>query len=277
MSIHVCWKLLLHGARTHGHISAESSSETLRHTQVSGTETRPVNPAQNTDHELIYPIVTIIVCLYVGKSSGVTTWYHWRHVVAICFLSLLSVWSFLSFWSRSLCHLWFKTNLNRLNPPPSTKWNLQKGRGNNLQNHRWHKDRDQNDKKLQTDSRDKKQIATTCLQWYHVVTPELLPTYKHTMMVTIVRMTRAWTHRHRLHQDLGATNLCVAKGFAWTFRTDVAMCPCIMYGLSVWRVSSGSSWCRRCQYVHGRVILTIVTIIVCLYVGKSSGVTTWYH
>jgi hypothetical protein len=32
----------------------ESSSETLRHTQVSGTETRPVNPAQNTDHELIY-------------------------------------------------------------------------------------------------------------------------------------------------------------------------------------------------------------------------------
>jgi hypothetical protein len=71
----------MHDARTHGHISAESSSETFRHTQVSGTETRPVNPAQNTDHE------------------GVTTWYHWRHVVAICFLSLLSVWSFLSFWS----------------------------------------------------------------------------------------------------------------------------------------------------------------------------------
>jgi hypothetical protein len=44
----------MHDARTHGHISAESSSETLRHTQVSGTETRPVNPAQNTDHELIY-------------------------------------------------------------------------------------------------------------------------------------------------------------------------------------------------------------------------------
>jgi hypothetical protein len=41
----------MHDARTHGHISAESSSETLRHTQVSGTETRPVNPAQNTDHE----------------------------------------------------------------------------------------------------------------------------------------------------------------------------------------------------------------------------------
>jgi hypothetical protein len=36
----------MHDARTHGHISAESSSETLRHTQVSGTETRPVNPAQ---------------------------------------------------------------------------------------------------------------------------------------------------------------------------------------------------------------------------------------
>jgi hypothetical protein len=30
----------MHDARTHGHISAESSSETLRHTQVSGTETR---------------------------------------------------------------------------------------------------------------------------------------------------------------------------------------------------------------------------------------------
>ena len=44
----------MHDARTHGHISAESSSETLRQTQVSGTETRPVNPAQNTDHELIY-------------------------------------------------------------------------------------------------------------------------------------------------------------------------------------------------------------------------------
>jgi hypothetical protein len=44
----------MHDARTHGHIRAESSSETLRHTQVSGTETRPVNPAQNTDHELIY-------------------------------------------------------------------------------------------------------------------------------------------------------------------------------------------------------------------------------
>jgi hypothetical protein len=41
----------------------------------------------------ILRIVTIIVCLYVGKSSGVTTWYHWRHVVG-CFLSLLSVWSF---------------------------------------------------------------------------------------------------------------------------------------------------------------------------------------
>jgi hypothetical protein len=26
----------------------------LRHTQASGTETRPVEPAQNTDHELIY-------------------------------------------------------------------------------------------------------------------------------------------------------------------------------------------------------------------------------
>jgi hypothetical protein len=83
----------MHDARTHGHISVESSSETLRHTQVSGTETRPVNPAQNTDHELIYQraavsqpsmqndvsarviltIVTIIVCLYVGKTSGVTT------------------------------------------------------------------------------------------------------------------------------------------------------------------------------------------------------------
>jgi hypothetical protein len=44
----------MHDARTHGHTSAESSSETLRHTQVSGTETRPVDPAQNTDHELIY-------------------------------------------------------------------------------------------------------------------------------------------------------------------------------------------------------------------------------
>jgi hypothetical protein len=44
----------MHDARTHGHTSAESSSETLRHTQVSGTETRPVNPAQNTDHELNY-------------------------------------------------------------------------------------------------------------------------------------------------------------------------------------------------------------------------------
>jgi hypothetical protein len=42
----------MHDARTHGHTSAESSSETLRHTQVSGTETRPVDPAQNTDHEL---------------------------------------------------------------------------------------------------------------------------------------------------------------------------------------------------------------------------------
>ena len=52
-----------------------------------------------------------------------------------------------------------------------------------------------------SDSRDKKQIATTCLQWYYVATPALLPTYKHTMMVTIVGMTRAWTHRHRLHQD----------------------------------------------------------------------------
>jgi hypothetical protein len=40
----------MHDARTHGHIRAESSSETLRHTQVSGTETRPVNPAPNTDH-----------------------------------------------------------------------------------------------------------------------------------------------------------------------------------------------------------------------------------
>jgi hypothetical protein len=28
--------------------------------------------------------------LYVGKSAGVATWYLWRHVVAICFLSLLS-------------------------------------------------------------------------------------------------------------------------------------------------------------------------------------------
>ena len=44
----------MHDARTHGHTSAESSSEILRHTQVSGTETRPVDPAQNTDHELIY-------------------------------------------------------------------------------------------------------------------------------------------------------------------------------------------------------------------------------
>jgi hypothetical protein len=48
------WTLSMHDARTHGHTSAESSSETLRHTQVSGTETRSVNPAQNTDHELIY-------------------------------------------------------------------------------------------------------------------------------------------------------------------------------------------------------------------------------
>ena len=48
----------MHDARTHGHISAESSSETLRNTQVSGTETRPVNPAQNTDHELIYRFTT---------------------------------------------------------------------------------------------------------------------------------------------------------------------------------------------------------------------------
>ena len=44
----------MHDARTHGLISAESSSETLRHTQVSGTETRTVEPAQTTDHELIY-------------------------------------------------------------------------------------------------------------------------------------------------------------------------------------------------------------------------------
>ena len=44
----------MHDARTHGHTSAERSSETLRHAQVSGTETRPVEPAQNTDHELIY-------------------------------------------------------------------------------------------------------------------------------------------------------------------------------------------------------------------------------
>ena len=36
------------------HQRAESSSEALRHTQVSGTETRPVKPAQNTDYELIY-------------------------------------------------------------------------------------------------------------------------------------------------------------------------------------------------------------------------------
>ena len=36
----------MHDARTHGHTSAESSSENLRHTQVSGTETRPVDPAQ---------------------------------------------------------------------------------------------------------------------------------------------------------------------------------------------------------------------------------------
>ena len=41
-------------ARTHGHTSVECSSEALRHTQTSGTETRPVEPAQNTDHELIY-------------------------------------------------------------------------------------------------------------------------------------------------------------------------------------------------------------------------------
>jgi len=34
------------------------------------------------------------MCLYVGKSSGVITWYHWRHVVAIRFLSLLSVLKF---------------------------------------------------------------------------------------------------------------------------------------------------------------------------------------
>ena len=44
----------MHDARTHGHTSAESSIETLCHTQVSGTETHPVEPAQNTDHELIY-------------------------------------------------------------------------------------------------------------------------------------------------------------------------------------------------------------------------------
>jgi len=43
----------MHDARTDGHTSAESSSETFRHTQVNGTETRPVDPAQNTDHELI--------------------------------------------------------------------------------------------------------------------------------------------------------------------------------------------------------------------------------
>jgi hypothetical protein len=44
----------MHDARSHGHTSAESSIKTLCHTQVSGTETRPVEPAQNTDHELIY-------------------------------------------------------------------------------------------------------------------------------------------------------------------------------------------------------------------------------
>jgi hypothetical protein len=44
----------MHDARTYGHINAESLSETLRHTQVSVTETRPVTPAQNTDHELIF-------------------------------------------------------------------------------------------------------------------------------------------------------------------------------------------------------------------------------
>jgi hypothetical protein len=38
----------MHDARTHGHTSAERSSETLRHAQVSGTETRSVEPAQNT-------------------------------------------------------------------------------------------------------------------------------------------------------------------------------------------------------------------------------------
>jgi hypothetical protein len=49
-----------------------------------------------------------------------------------------------------------------------------------------------------------------------------------------------WVH----WTSLGATNLCVAKGFAWAFRTDVAMCPCIMHGLSVWRVSSGETICK---------------------------------
>jgi hypothetical protein len=56
----------MHDARTHGHIIAESSSETLRHTQVSGTETRPVNPAQNTDHELIYFPAQIFSLIFNG-------------------------------------------------------------------------------------------------------------------------------------------------------------------------------------------------------------------
>jgi hypothetical protein len=47
-------EVMMHEHMATSLISAESSSETLRHTQVSGTETRPVNPAQNTDHELIY-------------------------------------------------------------------------------------------------------------------------------------------------------------------------------------------------------------------------------
>jgi hypothetical protein len=33
--------------------------------------------------------------------------------------------------------------------------------------------------KTLTDSREKKQMATTCFQWYHVVTPELLLTQAH--------------------------------------------------------------------------------------------------
>ena len=50
----------MHDARTHGHTSVERSSETLRHAQVSGTETRPVETTQNTDHALIYQRAAVL-------------------------------------------------------------------------------------------------------------------------------------------------------------------------------------------------------------------------
>jgi hypothetical protein len=63
-------------ARTHGHISAESSSETLRHTQVSGTETRPENPAQfevfcrfGPDPCVICDFADCFLCLFEGFIS----------------------------------------------------------------------------------------------------------------------------------------------------------------------------------------------------------------